>query len=264
MQRDLGRALALMRRDLNIALSLKLPFAFEFVGAVFVVVEFYYLSRIVPETTQTGDYLGFVTAGLVVTTLLISGAATMAGNVRQEQVQGTLEVTLSSGIAPRAFMLGTAGYPVMVGAVRAFVYALVAFLVGARVPGANWGVAIAALIAGTIAFVGVGLVAVSLVIVIRQAAGAIGWLLGAVTLLAGVMFPVAILPAWLRFLAGLSAATWTLRLVREAILEGAGWAATWRGLFVLLGLAGVYGVVAVAVLRLALTRARRTGVLAQY
>jgi ABC-2 type transport system permease protein len=261
---DLVRARALIRRDLDIALSLKIPFLFEFVGTVFVVVEFYYLSRIVPETAQTGDYLGFVTTGLVVTTLLISGAATMAGNVRQEQVQGTLEVTLSSGVPPIAFMLGTAGYPLAAGAVRAILYAFVAYLVGARVPGANWGVAVAALVAGTLAFVGVGLVAVSLVIVVRQAAGAIGWLLGAVTLLAGVMFPIDLLPTWLRFLAGLSAATWTLRIVREAVLEGAGWDSTWPGIVVLVVMAVVYGVVAVSVLRLALRRARRTGVLAQY
>jgi len=264
MGRRLSSALAFVRRDLQIALSYKVPFLFDLVGAFFVIFEFYYLSKLIPDAGPTGDYLGFVATGLVVTTFLVSGASVIAANIRQEQVQGTIEVTLSVGLHLPALSLGIASYPVIAGATRAAMYGVLAAALGARVPGANWGLAVAALAIGSISFVAVGLMAVGAVLVFRQAAGAVGWLLGAATLLAGVVFPLELLPGWLRFLSGLSSATWTLQTTRQALLHGAAWSEEWTSLVVLAAMGLVYATLAMLVLSGGLRYARQTGSLSQY
>jgi ABC-2 type transport system permease protein len=262
--RHLSSALAFVRRDFQVAMSYRAPFLFDLVGAFFVIFEFYYLSKLVPDSASTGDYLGFVATGLVVTTFLVSGASVIAGNIRQEQVQGTLEVTISAGLSLPALSLGISAYPVIAGAIRATLYGVLAALLGARVPGANWGLAIAALAIGSISFVAVGLMAVGMVLVFRQAAGAVGWLLGAATLLAGVVFPLDLLPGWLRFLSGLSAATWALQITRQALLQGATWREEWTSLLILLVMGVAYASVAIVALSAGLRYARRTGSLSQY
>ena len=263
MHRHLSSAHAFVRRDFQIAMSYRVPFLFDLVGAFFVIFEFYFLAKLVPESASTGDYLGFVATGLVVTTFLVSGASVVASNIRQEQVQGTIEVTLSSGLSLPALSLGISAYPVMAGAVRAAIYAALAAALGARVSGANWGLAISVLTVGSISFVAIGLMAVGLVLVFRQAAGAVGWLVGAATLLAGVVFPLELLPGWLRFLSGLSAATWTLQTIRRA-LEGASWSEEWPALALLAGMGVLYAALALLALSLGIRHARRTGSLSQY
>lgn len=264
MPKQVSSALAFLRRDFQIALSYRVPFLFDFVGAFFVIFEFYYLSQLVPEGGATGDYLGFVVTGLVVTTFLASTASVITGNVRQEQVQGTLEITLSAGISLPTLAFGLSAYPLIAGAMRSAIYALLAAALGARVPGANWGLAVATMAVGSVSFVAIGLVAVGLVLVFRQAAGAVGWLLGAATLLAGVVFPLELLPGWLRFLSGLSAATWALQTARSALLEGATWAEGAPALGLLLVMGTAYVLVAMATLSWAMGSARRSGGLSQY
>lgn len=264
MSKRLSSARAFVRRDLQIALSYRVPFLFDFVGAFFVVFEFYFLSQIVPAGGATGDYLGFVVTGLVVTTFLTAGATVIAGSVRQEQVQGTLEVTLSAGLGLPALSLGISAYPVIAGAIRAAIYALLAAALGARVPGANWGLAVVTMAIGSVSFVAVGLMAVGLVLVFRQAAGVVAWFLGAATLLAGVVFPLHLLPGWLRFVSGLSAATWALQTTRDALLGGAAWASEWRSLVVLATMGAAYAPLALVGLSQGLRHARKSGSLSQY
>ena len=264
MPSRISSALAFVRRDWQIALSYKVPFLFDFASAIFVMFEFYYLSKLIPDAGATGDYLGFVATGLVVTTFLVSGASVIANNIRQEQVQGTLEMTLSAGLSLSTLSLGISAYPIIAGALRAGVYAALAAVLGARVPGANWGLAVAAMVISSISFVAIGLVAVGLVLAIRQAAGAIGWLLGAATLLAGVMFPLELLPGWLRFLSGLSAATWALQTTRDALLGRSSWEDSFGALGLLVVMGVVYSLLAQVALSWGIRHGLRTGSLSQY
>lgn len=254
---------AYLRRDFQIAVSYKVPFLFDLVGALFVLFEFFFVAKLVPEGATTGDYLRFVSIGLVVTTFLTSGASVIAGSVRQEQVQGTLEINLSMGLPPSVYALGIASYPLAAAVVRASIYAAIAGALGTRLPEANWLLAALALVLGAVSFVSIGLMAVALVLIFRQAAGAVGWLIGLTTLLAGVIFPIELLPGWLRVLSGLSPATWALQVTRDA-LQGAPWGNEWRALTVLALLGTASVAAAITALTLALQRARATGVLSQY
>jgi ABC-2 type transport system permease protein len=255
---------AFLKRDFRIARSYRLPFAFEFLSALFVVVEFSLVAKLVPPDEVIGGYFAFVTVGLVLGAFLASGLSLIATSVRQEQVQGTLEAVLSSGLATPALAGGISAYPMILAVVRAIIYVTLGALFGAKMPHANWPLAAAGLALGSISFTGLGLIVVSLVLVFRQAAGVTTWLVSMLTFAAGVIFPLRLLPGWLESLANLSPATQTLRLARDAMLDGAPWSSSWLNLAILVGMAAVYGSLALVTLAAGLRRARKTGGLAQY
>jgi ABC-2 type transport system permease protein len=255
---------AFLRREFAVVRSYRLAFLPDLVGTVFVLVEFRLLSKIVDADSVGGDYFVFVTTGLVVAALVATGVAAMAVAVRQEQSQGTLEPLLATGLSPARLSAGIAAWPIVAGVLRSVLYMGVAMVAGASFSHANWGVAVSALGLGTVAFAGLGLVGVGIVILFRQAAGAIGWAVGLLTVAAGSVFPPELLPAWVRTLASVSPVTRTLELVRAALLNGASWSdvAGKMGLsFALSVICVTLGVVAVA---RALRWSTRSGSLAQY
>ena len=64
---------------------------------------------------------------------------------------------------------------------------------------------------------------------------------GVMLVVSGVYYPVSVLPTWMQWLSTISPATYALRGMRSAILEGAGVAALWGDIWPLL----VIGAVAV-------------------
>jgi ABC-2 type transport system permease protein len=250
---------AFLRRDAQIALSYRLPFVFDIVAAAFTLVAYRLVSNLVPVERIPGGYFSFVVVGLALATFMGVAVTGLGGNLRQEQVQGTLEDILSVGLRARVLAAGMAAYPLVSATVRAVVYVLLAALLGAQAPHANWGLAIAAAILGAFSFVGIGLVGAALVLVLRQGAAATAWLIAVLALAGGVLFPPELLPEWVRSLSILSPFTVALRVIRGAVLDQTTWSEGWEGLALLAALAVGYVAVGMGALSLALSRVRRTG-----
>ena len=92
--RDLGSgALAVVRRDLRIALSYRFRFVGGILTAFFSLTLFYYVSRLVrvEQFASPDDYYGFVVAGLVILQVLQATLITPSATVRTELVAGTFE-----------------------------------------------------------------------------------------------------------------------------------------------------------------------------
>jgi ABC-2 type transport system permease protein len=85
--------------------------------------------------------------------------------------------------------------------------------------------------------------------------------LGISGLVGGMMYPVAVLPGPLRFLARLIPVTYSLEGMRAALLAGAGWAVLWPSLVALLIFAAILIPVSIAVFGWALRRTKITGTL---
>lgn len=266
VNRITSRALvAFFKRDLRIALSYRIPFLLEFAAIAFTVLMYLFVAELVPSGRVPGGYFSFVLVGLTVSSFLAAGVSVLGANVRSEQVQGTLEALISCGLPIGSLAMGMAAYPMVSAALNTVVYLVVGALAGARAaPGANWTLALAAIVLGSAAFVGVGLIGAALVLVFRRAAAATGWLVAVLALAGGQMFPPDLLPGWLAALSVLSPFTQVLALARAALLEGAGWSESLLELAVL----GLQAVAYLALGLLALARglghARRTGGLAQY
>ena len=263
LSKDLGVVIAFFRRDAGNEFSYRAAMLGELAGLVFVIAEPYFLSRVFPSADQEA-YFAFVVVGIVVMTFLQANVLVISGGVRNEEITGTLEVMLATGISLRALAAGFAAYPVVSSVVRGALYAAIAGLVGLHLPRANWPLALVVLAVGSLSFVSVGLLGAALVFVVSKAGAAVGWMVAAATLLAGVLFPLNVLPNWLRVLSGLSPATWALRSAREALLEGASWSDEWRSVGALTLMGAGYLVLSLGALASGIRYAKRRGRLSQY
>jgi ABC-2 type transport system permease protein len=254
---------AFLRRDLRIALSYRLAFASEIGSMLFSVVTYWLVSKLIEPGQVAGGYFSFAAIGLALANLM-QVMVLVAGNVRQDQMMGTLEAVAAGGTGVPALAAGMVSYPLASAAVRGVAYGGIAFALGASTVKANWPLAIAALVIGSVSFAGLALVSAALVLLFRQAAAATGWLLSVLTLAAGVLFPLRLLPGWATALASASPFTQTLRLSRRALLEGASWAGSWGPLLLLVGMGAACALIGLASMAGGLAWAKRSGTLAHY
>jgi len=263
MRRSVG---AFLRRDLAIAASYKVPFVLDLVAVLFGLLEFWFLSRIVEPTAVAGGYFPFVVVGLVATSFLAAGIITASMTLRQEQVQGTLDVLVNSGVRPWVLVGGLAAYPLLAAFVRAAILLALIVVIDPRlgITTADWGVVIVALGLGSACFVALGMVTSALVILFRQGAGAASWLMTMLVLIGGIAFPRSLLPGWLLPLSELSPLTQVLTLTRDALLSGLTWTQAFPGIATLVVMAAAYSLLGGLVVAAALRRARKTGTLSQY
>ena len=258
-----GRAFLI--RDWRLAISHRVPFVLEAVGVTFALLEVSFIGQIIEPDRVPGGYFSFVVTGLVLTGLLAAGIVTMAGSVRQEQVQGTLEVLVSTGLGLGRLIGGLAAYPYVAAIVRsAFLLALAAILGAGAATDANWPLAFTGLALASISFVALGAIASAVVVSFRQAAGVAGWLLTMLVFAAGVGFPIDLLPPWLQSLSELSPLTQGLKVVRGAVLEGSSWGSQAGALLALVVSGAALGLAGWGATRWAVARALRRGTLAQY
>lgn len=151
----------------------------------------------------------------------------IANAVSVERWEGTIEYSFMAPVHRFTYLAGTVGYAVAYGLVRTVVALVaVALFFHLRAPGADlWGAALV-VVASSLPFVGLGLVAAVLPLLsTERGAQATQVIQGVILLVSGVYYPIAVLPGWLAWLGRLSPATYTLDAERAAILHGAGWAA---------------------------------------
>ena len=262
-----GAALAVVRRDLRVALSYRLRFATQLLAAFFSLTLFYYLSRLVRvEAFQSPDaYYAFAVVGLIILQLLNSTLYTPPGALREELLAGTFERMVVSPFGPVGSSLSMLVFP--------FLYALVTALGMLVFAGAVFGVDVEwatlplaipiALLSG-ISFASFGVLLVAMVLVMKQAATGTTWIVAGISLIAGLYFPVALLPDWIEWASEVQPFTPAVDLMRHVMvgtpLEG-GWAVE---LAKLVGFGAVLLPLAVWLLTRAVQRSRRLGTIIEY
>ena len=128
--------MAVVRRDLQIAVSYSVPFISSLFSAFFSLTLFYYLSRLVQVSAfESPDaYYAFAVVGLIVLQILYSTLQTPPQNLRSELVAGTFERLAISPFGPVGTVMAMIVFP--------FLYALVTGLVMLVFAGVVFGVAV--------------------------------------------------------------------------------------------------------------------------
>ena len=163
--------------------------------------------------------------------------------VAWERWEGTIEYTFMAPLA-RAVHLGGMGlFAVLYGVVRtALLFLVVALFFGLHFHHADFGTAIVLLAVASFSFVGVGMVTAVLPLISPEKGAQFGFIAqGLLLVVSGVYYPVSVLPHWMRWISTVSPATYALRGIRAAVLDGAGLGSRWGDLWPLL----VLGVVAI-------------------
>ena len=147
----------------------------------------------------------------------------VAETVAWERWEGTLEYTFMAPIHRLTHLFGVCAFAVLYGIVR--IILMLVILVWAfhlDLSHANLLSALAILVVGSFAMVGLGLTGAVLPLLSpEKGAQATHIILAVILLVSGVYYPVQVLPKWLQAGAYLSPAYWALTGQRRALLEGA-------------------------------------------
>lgn len=263
------KVLAFIRRELLWRLSTPLTLIMPFLSIAIAVTGFAYMSRLVdPHTAlQAGGrhvpYLTYVVVNLAFMLLLTTALEGVSQSLRTEQLIGTLEPIISSGTSNTMVIVASSAWSMLFGIAQAAFYFLVALLFGVRFDDVNVGSLVTFVLLGIACMSSFGVLGAAMVITFRQTPPSTILVGGAASLLTGVLFPISLLPPWLRTISWLLPMTHALNGFRAAMLgEGIGpnaMDALW-----LVVVTAILLPLSLVVFRRALYRARFDGTLANY
>src|ERR671922_1021851 len=150
--------------------------------------------------------------------------------VAWERWEGTIEYTFMAPLSRPVHLIGMGVFAVVYGVIRsAILFGVVAAFFGLHMPGADFGAALLILVVASVSFVGIGMMTAVLPLISPEKGTQMGFIAqGTLLVISGVYYPVSVLPEWMQWLAKISPATYALRGIRHAVLDGAGFGAVWN------------------------------------
>ena len=211
-------------KDIKTELSYKLAFAGFLLGHLFQLVIFYFMSQIFNDSFNSylapygNNYFNFILGGIALMSFISLGINSLAQNIREAQLQGTIEVIFSMHTDPSTVALGMSSWPLA----KAVLTTLILLAGGVFIFDANVRlhepVTILLLLALTAtAHMAVGIIAACLVLKFKRVS-----LVSALSMTSilggGIFYPVEVMPAWAAELALLLPITHASAGMRKALL----------------------------------------------
>jgi ABC-2 type transport system permease protein len=195
-------SLAILKRDWLIFISYRLRFATQVIGLFFNLTLFYYISRLVRVETfgSPDDYFAFAVIGLIALQVITSTLYTPPTSLQSELIAGTFERLVLSPLGPVGGIVSMMLFPFVYSLLNALVMlAFGALVFGLPVEWSTAALALPVALLGTVAFACFGIVLVGLVLVVKQVTTGTTWIVAGISLIAGLYFPVALLPDWIEW-----------------------------------------------------------------
>jgi ABC-2 type transport system permease protein len=256
----------IVRRDAILFVSYRSQLVAQFLGPLFTITLFYYISHLLTAKTihSPGGYFGFVIVGLVIVQILTISLGVMPVTVRQELVSGTIERFLVSAHGPINGIFGTMLFP-LINAVFSGTLILVLAAVIFGLPLASTAVlAIPVALLGTVAFLPFAFFLVALVMAFKQAAGATQFIVSGIAIVGGLYFPTTVLPGWIRWASDVQPFTPATDLLRHLIVNTPLVHPAGIELLKLVGFIAVLLPAGIMLLRSAIRYGQRTGTIVEY
>ena len=161
--------------------------------------------------------------------------------VSWERWEGTIEYTFMAPLARPIHLIGMGLFAVVYGVLRtALLFGVIAMFFSLNFPDANFIAALLVLGVASISFIGIGMMTAVLPLISPEKGTQLGFIAqGTLLVISGVYYDVSVLPQWMQWLSTISPATYALRGIRHAILEGAGVGAVWGDIWPLLVIGAV-------------------------
>jgi ABC-2 type transport system permease protein len=263
----LWAGLAIVRRDWTLFKSYRLRVPMTLLAILFSLSLFYFISRLVSvETFRTpDDYYAFVVVGLVILAVLTSTLTQPPAVIRQELVAGTFERLL---ITPLGAVLGVVSmliFPLFFAIAQGIVTLAIAALVFDL--SLEWSTAALALpvaLLGAMAFMPFGVLMAAATVSFKQAVAGTGFVLGGISIVAGLYFPVALLPDWIQWTSEIQPFTPSVDLLRNLLVGTPLQDPAWVGLLKLAGFSAVLLPISIWVLSRAVRAGQRRGTILEF
>jgi ABC-2 type transport system permease protein len=262
----IDQVMVVVRRDLATEVSYQYSFAMRYVSIFFSIAIFYFVSLLVGESTQLGEYSGryfeFALVGLVMSGMTSVSLQTFNQAVGTEMGSGTLEILLATASRYLPIFLGSLVVPILLRFVEAVLYiGLGVGVLGAGFSGRGILLSLPLVLLAIAAFSALGMLASSFVILTKRGDPITGLVAQATNLLAGVLFPISLLPEGLQVVSKLIPTYYALRGVREVLLNGSGFDEVVDEVAVLAGFTVVLVPIALWAFSRAIRLAKQTGTL---
>jgi ABC-2 type transport system permease protein len=268
MSAALVAAGAVLTRDWRIWTSYRTRAFSTVFGAVVGVTLFYYVSRLVGgsgEFGSPGEYFGFVVIGMVILEVLTSTLTAPIGTLRAELLTGTFERMVVSPFGPVASILSMMLFPLALGlATGMLTLVLAATLFGLDLHWATAPLAIPVAVLGAAAFTPFGLLLSAAVMTFKQTNAGAAFIVTGLSLVAGLYFPVSLLPDWIEWTADVQPFTPAVDLLRHLLVGTPMRGSSGLALLKLAAFAAGMLPIALLVLRAAVDRSRRKGTITEY
>lgn len=261
---------AFLRRDFREAVTYKFSFVSSLFGIILPLATFYFVAKLVPPGSPSlgpfgGDYFAFAVVGVAFSGLLGMFQEGLSSVVRSAQLSGTLEALLVTPVPIPVILFGSSLYSLLFQVFRTLLHLAVAAaffgLAFGRVSAA--GVAAVGLLT-VVCFLSVGVLSASFILVYKTG-NPFSWIMGTVSgLLGGVVFPVSLLPPWIRWVSSLLPVTYALDGMRKSLLASAPFRAVLPDVAALAAFDVLLVPLSLAAFRLAVRKAKKDGTLSHY
>lgn len=253
---------AIFKRDLLLFVSYRSRLVTTLFSTAVSLTLFYYVSRLVSSKAvgSADQYYAFVVVGLIIFGVLTSTLSTPVATVRAELQAGTFERMVLSPFGPVRSIASLLLFPLCLSVaigVLSLVFAGVVFGLNLRWSTAPLALPVAAL--GALAFAPFGLAMASAVVLLKQTNAGATFVMTGVSLLAGIYFPVSLLPSWIRWAADVQPFTPAIDLLRKLLVGTPLRDSAGVELAKLAGFAVVALPLSLLLLRAAVERSRRRG-----
>ena len=200
-------------------LSYPMPFLLSELGIMVPIVIYVFIGDLVGESSQIGgDYFTFASIGTAVTLILQSALSGFGTTLGRAQNRGQFETLLVEPIPWIYLPFAMNLWRTVLGLVNGALVLVVSALLGANYRMAGLGQFIALALLGVLASMAIGILAASLAIVAKRAQPILTLYGIASSLLAGALFSVDQLPAWLRPFSWVIPHTYVINAARSAMM----------------------------------------------
>lgn len=215
-------AVAIFRRDLRMFTSYRFQLAAPLLTAVFTITLFHFISRLVNADSvgSRDEYYAYVVVGIVILGVVVSTLVTPSITLRQELVAGTFERLVLSPFGAVRAVVAMMIFPFVLACFLSLIILVFSSLVfGVPVSWATAPLAIPVAFLGAAAFLPFGLLLLSAVLVLKQANAGSSFVVAGIALVAGIYFPVTLLPSWIRWASEIQPFTPTADLMRHLLID---------------------------------------------
>jgi ABC-2 type transport system permease protein len=268
VSRLLTKIWAFLVRDFLSDVSYRFAFVLQLGGMFFAVAVFFFASRMVNPNTAGLDGVEpfpWLLVGIAFQLYFSTALYSFSEKVRSEQVLGTLEAMLVSPTPTSVVIFSSTAWDFTWGALRLVVYLVCAvFVFGVRLNVVSPAALALGIALTLLSSAGIGMLSASFILYFKRG-DPVNFLLSmGTTFFGNVIFPSKLLPTSVQWVSDWLPMSWSLKVVRGALLSGAtfgqlsgelGRLAILTAILVPLGLFGA---------RIAIRRAKREGSLVQY
>jgi len=266
--RLLTKIWAFLVRDFLSDASYRLAFILQLGGMFFAVAVFFYGSRMVNPATVGLDGVEpfpWLLVGVAFQLYFSTALYSFAAKVRSEQVLGTLEAMLVSPTPTSVVIFSSTAWDFTWGAVRLLVYLVAAvFVFGVKLHVTSPSALALGVGLTLLSSAGIGMLSASFILYFKRG-DPINFLLSmGTTFFGNVIFPSKLLPRPIQWISEWLPMSWSLQVVRGALLKGSSLAEVAGPIGRLAILTAVLVPAGLLGARIAIRKAKREGTLVQY